>query len=117
MSDGVADIRPTDQSSRGRSINETFVRCLDLYRSLASYILENNSSNTIGADEIGSGRLLDEFGRLRIWGEQTKAALKPKARSSLDEFLRNEKRLSDEVKEVLGQLEIGLSMGEVLIII
>ncbi|KAI1196735.1 hypothetical protein F5X97DRAFT_202072 [Nemania serpens] len=111
MSDEIADVRLPGQASTSRNINETFVRCLDLYRNLAAHILENDNSNTEGGDDIDSNHLLDEFGRLRIWGDQTKAALEPKARSSLDDFLRNEERLSEEVKEVLGQLEIGLSIA------
>ncbi|KAI1161770.1 hypothetical protein F5B18DRAFT_424411 [Nemania serpens] len=111
MSDGIADVRPPGQASSRRSLHETYIQCLDLYRSLASYILENNNSNTGGEDEIDSNHLLDEFGRLRIWGEQTKAVLEPKERGSIDDFLRNEERLSEEVKEVLGQLEMGLSLA------
>ncbi|TRX91836.1 hypothetical protein FHL15_007155 [Xylaria flabelliformis] len=61
--------------------------------------------------DIDFNYLLDVFGRLRIWGEQTKASLAPNARGSLDDFLRNEERLRQEVQEVLEQLEIQLSLA------
>ncbi|KAI1178527.1 hypothetical protein F4777DRAFT_100632 [Nemania sp. FL0916] len=111
MSDGIADVKPAEEATRGRSIHEIFIRCLDLYRILASYILEDDDSNAGRGIEFDRNRVLDEFGRLRIWGEETKAALEPKARSSLDDFLRDEERLSGEVKEVLNQLKIGISMA------
>ncbi|KAI1109198.1 hypothetical protein F5Y14DRAFT_433387 [Nemania sp. NC0429] len=111
MLDGIDGVGPPGEAPSERSIHEIFIRCLDLYRNLASQLLENNDGITAREDFIDSDHLLDEFGRLRIWGEQTKAALEPKARSSLDDFLRNEERLSEEVKEVLRQLETGLSIA------
>ncbi len=110
-----ADLEPAGQITSGKSIHETFVRCLDLYRSLTFQILDKENSETGVEDEVDLNRLMDEFGRLRIWGEQTKASLAPKARASLDDFLRNEERLNKEVKEVLAQLGTQLSLGESLL--
>ncbi|KAI0909371.1 hypothetical protein F4823DRAFT_594729 [Ustulina deusta] len=106
-----ADLEPAGQITSGKSIHETFVRCLDLYRSLTFQILDKENSETGVEDEVDLNRLMDEFGRLRIWGEQTKASLAPKARASLDDFLRNEERLNKEVKEVLAQLGTQLSLA------
>lgn len=112
VSSDNADLEPAGQIASGKSIHETFVRCLDQYRSLTFQILDRENSETGVEDEVDLDRLMDEFGRLRIWGEQTKASLADKARASLGDFLRNEERLNKEITEALAQLETQLSLGE-----
>ncbi|KAI0188963.1 hypothetical protein EV127DRAFT_482205 [Xylaria flabelliformis] len=111
QSEGIAYAESPGQSLSGKSFNETFIQCLDLYKTLTICVLEKSNLDIGEEADIDFNHLLDEFGRLRIWGEQTKASLAPNARGSLDDFLRNEKRLRQEVQEVLGQLEIQLSLA------
>ncbi|KAJ3580541.1 hypothetical protein NPX13_g20 [Xylaria arbuscula] len=110
ISSGDAASGSAGQSTTtGASINDAFVRCLDLYRSLTFQLLEKGNSDVGGGVDLN--RLTDEFGRLRIWGEQTKASLPPRARASLDDFLRSEGKLSKEVEQILAQLRTLLSLA------
>lgn len=48
--------------------------------------------------------MLEEYGRFRIWAQQTGAALPAEARGSLDGTLRNNSQLRGVVLDILSRL-------------
>jgi hypothetical protein len=54
---------------------------------------------------------LDEYSRLKIWGDQTRACLPREARGSLDDVLRHEPELRSMVVEGIEQLKEELQLG------
>ncbi|TLD21407.1 hypothetical protein PspLS_09222 [Pyricularia sp. CBS 133598] len=78
-------------------------RSLELYGDLI-VLLSNQSSLPEGIDLTG---ILEEFGRLRIWTEQTGASARD--RGSLEEALRDDPALSDSIAQCLERLGLQLS--------
>jgi hypothetical protein len=56
-------------------------------------------------------QILDEYGRTRVWADQTKANLEAKARGSLDDVLRNDGELWHEALAILTRLKGCLERG------
>jgi len=65
-------------------------------------------------EELDLANILHEYGRLNIWGDQTKANLPPRARGSLDDTLRHDAKLKDLVLEILLRLNTLLEKGTYL---
>lgn len=61
----------------------------------------HSSSNTITetskTSHVNLHQLLDEYGRLKLWGQEFKAQLPSNARGSLDSHLRHDKELRENV--------------------
>jgi hypothetical protein len=55
--------------------------------------------------------ILEEFGRLKIWGDQTKADYPPRARGSLDDTLRHDSELKELVKGILSRVRVLIREG------
>lgn len=56
--------------------------------------------------------VLEEFGRLRAWGEETRAALPAASRASLDHTLRKDDELKQTVGGILAKVQRQIERGE-----
>jgi hypothetical protein len=97
---------PSDQPA----LAVTYLRCLELYQNLL-HLLGMENCRVACLKQVNVSKVLEEYGRFRIWGEQTRAAIPEKTRGSLDETLRNDERLKSAVSSILGQLFRHLQMG------
>lgn len=57
-------------------------------------------------------KILEEYGRIKIWGDQTKAGLPARARGSLEDTLRHQEQLKCLVTEILIRLGALLDQGK-----
>ena len=97
--------------TREPSVATVFSQCIEIYRQALSTI--GKSSNIPSRiHQIRSMRALDEYGRLRMWGEQTKAVLQPDTRGSLDNALRKDEQLRGSIISMLTLLQAQLQMCE-----
>ena len=93
-----------------KAISETYIDCIQLCRRLL-YSLGDQSCRVIRLKQASLERVLDEYGRLQVWGEQTRAVLPQYARGSLDDILRNDHNLKEIVNGMLSQLHRSLLAG------
>lgn len=100
------DLTPSSQPS----LAITFSRCLSSYKRLL-FALNKDNCRVIRLNQVNLQEILEEYGRLRIWGEQTKATLPERARGSLDDTLRHDPSLKEMVLENLDQLNDQLNLG------
>ncbi|CAJ2511463.1 Uu.00g070880.m01.CDS01 [Anthostomella pinea] len=91
----------------------TFDQCIRLYRSLL-LALGRDDSQVVALEQVDVNRALEEYGRLKIWGQQTKAS-GPLADSTLDMTLdytlRHEPQVKAGLLEILGQLAYHLELA------
>ena len=90
-------------ASSKESLSTVFADCLTYYRELL-LALNAEDCRVVRLEQVDVTRIQDEFGRVRIWGDQTKATLLPRARGSLDDTLRNNSDLQDTIRGVLKRL-------------
>ncbi|TIA29191.1 hypothetical protein D6C79_10014 [Aureobasidium pullulans] len=85
------------------SISTLYRDALQKYGKLVLDFEEHASplAPTLQAHSVG---IKDEYGRLRIWGEQTRAVLPEKARHSLDEQLRENEQTGNMILRTLRRL-------------
>ncbi len=92
------------------SIFTSFSDCLRSFRQLF-LALSKKSSRVVILQQVKVPDVLDEYGRLKIWGDQTKATLPEKSRGSLDDTLRNESNLKVIVLNILRRLQTQLGQA------
>jgi hypothetical protein len=88
-------------------ISPVFIACLQLHKSLLALLQR-------GLDKGDDGNLasaLNIFGRLRIWGEETRAILPSSSRGSLDYALRKDPKLKGIATRTLQRLKRKLELG------
>lgn len=73
--------------------------------------LARDTSFVTDTGPLDEGDVLDQFGRLRIWGEQSGASRRWDARDSLDQKLRKDKDLHAVVLSILELLWSSLNEG------
>lgn len=106
-----------DQATHGQSLDANsifrlFESCVERYQSLLSAIRRKSQYNMYLRDRLGS-KILDEFSRLYIWGQQTCAVLPPKSRNSLDQRLREDGDTEQVVIRSLRRLCNHIDRGQV----
>ena len=74
--------------------------------------LTENDCEVICLGQISLSEALEEFGRYKIWGDQTKACLSAGTRGSLDDTLRRDDELKDLVRGILLRLKNILQTGK-----
>lgn len=106
----VVTMAEASSTSSKESLSTVFTDCLTYYRKL---LLTLNAENcrVVRLEQVDVTHIQDEFGRVKIWGDQTKATLLPRARGSLDDTLRNNPDLQDTVRGVLKRLRWCLDQG------
>jgi hypothetical protein len=95
----------------GTHISQAYGEILGLYRRFLA-VLGNQPFQEEGVRQIVLTKALEEFGRLRIWGEQTRAGLHPLSRGSLDDILRKDPDLMDVVITTLLKLKRQVQLGK-----
>jgi hypothetical protein len=93
------------------NISRSYIECLDQYRSLLT-LIGHESSRAVKLRESELTNALEEYGRLRTWGEETRAALPSNARGSLDDTLRKEVDLKNVVTRTLARLQRQVQVGK-----
>ncbi|KAI1343966.1 hypothetical protein F5Y15DRAFT_368606 [Xylariaceae sp. FL0016] len=89
-------------------IRSQFTTCIDLYRSLLRLLGSTNCRKAI-LDHVSVERVLEEYGRLKIWGQQNRVT---DPNGALDYLLRQDTDRRSGILEVLCQLDrlIGLAI-------
>lgn len=96
--------------SRMPTICASFSDCLSLFRQFI-LALSHEDCRAVCLQQVKLPAVLDEYGRLKIWGDQAKASLPEKSRGSLDDTLKNESNLKDIVLNILGRLQAQLDQA------
>jgi hypothetical protein len=100
----------TSSASSEESLSKIFADCLIFYKKLL-FALNAENCRVVRLEQVDVTRILDEFGRVKIWGDQTKATFQPRARGSLDDTLRNDSGLQGTVGGILSRLRWCLDQG------
>lgn len=93
------------------SLSESFAECIQLFGKFL-LVLGEKDCRVIHLKHIRLPGLLEEYGRVKIWGDQTKADLPAMARGSLDDILRHDNELKDLVHAILVRLGALLDRGK-----
>src|ERR1700753_1176892 len=100
MNLGTAEMEDDEQMNRAGGqeieISQCFLECLNLYRKLLT-LMSQKSFQIIKLKEVDVTKALEEYGRLRTWGEESRAIISANSRGSLDDVLRKDKELKDAV--------------------
>ncbi|ORY12687.1 hypothetical protein BCR34DRAFT_287730 [Clohesyomyces aquaticus] len=91
------------------SITDEFSTCIQVYRGILS-IMGQRSDALPNIKQAHIMQSLEEYGRLRMWGEQTRADLQPDTRGSLDNTLRDDGELKDAAVSMLRSLRTQLQL-------
>jgi hypothetical protein len=91
-------------------ISTTYTSCLAHFRNLLT-ALNNDSCTPVRLGEVKISKVLESYGRLRTWGEETRAALPAASRGSLDDTLRKNEAVKETAVDVLAGLERQLQLG------
>ncbi|KAK3360710.1 hypothetical protein B0T25DRAFT_602509 [Lasiosphaeria hispida] len=89
---------------------DSYVQCV---KSFAAFGVRIGSDEYLKncTEKLDLENVLHEYGRLNIWGDQTKANLPPRARGSLDDTLRHDAKLKNLVLGILLRLNTLLEKG------
>ncbi|OCL12216.1 hypothetical protein AOQ84DRAFT_360834, partial [Glonium stellatum] len=90
-------------ASSSESLSTIFADCLMSYQKLL-LALNIDDCRIVQLEQVDVARIHDELGRTKIWGDQTKATLPPRARGSLDDTLRNNPDIQGTVRGILNRL-------------
>lgn len=98
-------------ASPSPSISNTYTQCI---QSLGIFVqaLRDPDCLVCCRGLVHVADIVDEYGRAKIWGDQTKACLPEKARGSLDDTLRHDTDLKSQVQEILLRLVAILEQGK-----
>ncbi|KAI1822191.1 hypothetical protein F4861DRAFT_410031 [Xylaria intraflava] len=96
----MADIVQADDPSLAVSYS-------DCINSFAKFVLTLSESDcdVIRRDEVQITQIFEEYGRIKIWADQSKADLPATARGSLDDILRHDDELKSLVRDILQRLK------------
>lgn len=95
----------------GQAVSESYLNCV---RSFTEFLLALSEEHC-AIIYLGQVQLLDvseEYGRIKIWGDQVKADLPLRARGSLDDVLRHDVDLKSLVHSILTRLRVLLEQGK-----
>lgn len=93
------------------SLCESYQKCIDAFRTFI-LALGEDSCRVIHLEQVHLPDILDQYGRAKIWGDQSRADLPARARGSLDDVLRHEESLKKTVRGIFVRLERVLDEGE-----
>jgi hypothetical protein len=93
------------------SLAELYFECIN---SFAKFVLalSEPDCDAICRDEVRLPQIFEEYGRTKIWGDQSKADLPARARGSLDDILRHDNDLKSLVRGILQRLKVLLQQGK-----
>lgn len=93
------------------SLSEWFGNCMQTFREFLLALGDDNC-HSILLKQVDISEVLGEYGRAKIWGEQSKADLPARARGSLDDVLRHDDNLRQLVQGIFARLGALLSQGK-----
>lgn len=108
--DSIGFFRSATIADLSETISSLFVECLSSFGSLI-IALSSERCRAVHLEQVLPVQMFEEYGRFKIWGDQTKAELPPLARGSLDDTLRRDTELRDLVHGILKRLRAVLSRG------
>lgn len=108
--DSEIDTSPKDRIQDIDSICHVFECCLRKYGTLL-LVAQTDASRLSHFSDILIPEIKNEFSRLRIWGEQTRAGLPRNARRSLDQQLREDEQTKNIVIRCLRRLTNHIEKG------
>ncbi|SPO04609.1 uncharacterized protein DNG_07294 [Cephalotrichum gorgonifer] len=79
-------------STAALSLSALYEECVQLFQSFL-LVLHDEHCRVVHLNQVDLTLISDEYGRVKIWGDQTKAYLPPRARGSLDDTLRHDEQL------------------------
>ncbi|RYP17412.1 hypothetical protein DL765_004542 [Monosporascus sp. GIB2] len=85
------------------SLSESYQECIDLFGRFVLTLCEEGCG-AISLEQVRFPDILEEYGRTKIWGDQTNAVLPARARGSLDDTLRHDDELKCLVHDILTRL-------------
>ncbi|KAK0711815.1 hypothetical protein B0H67DRAFT_669412 [Lasiosphaeris hirsuta] len=88
----------------GSTVSELFLQCIDSF-SAVLVALSARDCLAIRLGQVSNESFLEQFNKLRVWGDQTSATLPAQARGSLDDTLRHDSELKDVVLGILLRLK------------
>ncbi|KAH7174588.1 uncharacterized protein B0J16DRAFT_348844 [Fusarium flagelliforme] len=91
------------ESYQSQSLAETFGTCINEYSQLL-FALADENCQAVKLKQISIEKVLDGYGRLKVWGEQNRATLPASTRGSLDDVLRHDDGLNRNVVQILNRL-------------
>jgi hypothetical protein len=93
------------------SISASFAQCIQAFRELL-LLLQDKECRVTRLEQVDLQSVVEEFGRLKIWGDQSKADLPSGSRGSLDDTLRHDAELRDLVRGILLRLRDLIDEGK-----
>ncbi|KAI0415957.1 hypothetical protein F5X98DRAFT_206235 [Xylaria grammica] len=93
------------------SLVQLYFGCIDSFAKLVTALSEPDC-DVIRRNEVRLSQVLEEYGRTKIWGDQSKADLPARARGSLDDTLRHDNDLKSLVRGILQRL--GMLLQQVI---
>lgn len=94
----------------GSSLSELYLECIQSFGEFLLALSEKDC-RVICLEQVHLSEILEEYGRTKVWGDQTKAELPARARGSLDDTLRHDDELKYLVKAILMRLRALLNQG------
>ncbi|GAW16184.1 hypothetical protein ANO14919_056070 [Xylariales sp. No.14919] len=92
------------------SLAELYLGCIDAFSKLVTALSEPDC-DVICRNEVQLSQILEEYGRTKIWGDQSKADLPARVRGSLDDTLRHDNDPKSLVYDILQRLGILLQQA------
>ncbi|KAI8632051.1 hypothetical protein F5Y19DRAFT_422956 [Xylariaceae sp. FL1651] len=89
---------------------ELYSECIDLFAKFVLALSEPDC-DVVSRDEVRLPQIFEEYGRTKIWGDQSKADLPAGARGSLDDILRRDNDLRLLVRGILQRLKVLLQQA------
>lgn len=95
----------------GPSLSELYQECIQSFGEFL-LVLSEKDCRVIHLKQVHLSEIMEEYGRTKVWGDQTKADLPERARGSLDDTLRHDVELKYLVHAILMRLKALLGQGK-----
>ena len=95
----------------GDSLFARYQICQALFRKLVLSVT-GNSCAAVDSGDIDVQKVLDEYGRFKIWGAESRVILPPSTHGSLDHTLRHSKDIRGNVGDIFVQVGKLLTYGK-----
>src|SRR5437667_10564414 len=82
------------------SVRASYSACLSLFKQFLLH-LSREDCRVIRLQQVRRSEILDEFGRLKIWGEQARATRPENTHGSLDDSLTHDRETKTIVMNIL----------------
>jgi hypothetical protein len=98
----------------GPLLSALYTECVRSFGLFLSALSEENC-RVIHLEQVHLTAMLEEYGRVKIWGSQSKADIPARARGSLDDEIRHDDELKNLVRSIFFRLRALLDQGKLLI--